>query len=139
MYCPKRRLKSPPEIIQEITTCAAHFKQNLCDTTPIPAMLAQCSAWELCMSRDPRIVGRARVGAEMLAEVINGFVEPISWKTLVSSLLYLRMKLLFIMYIYMYTYLALYALLSCFHDRLREHAALALSTSHAEQHAAPKY
>ena len=36
------------------------------------------------MNRDPTIVGRARVGAEMIAEVVNGFVEPISWKTLVS-------------------------------------------------------
>lgn len=37
------------------------------------------------MNRDPSLVGRARVGAELVAEVINGFVEPISWKTLVSD------------------------------------------------------
>ena len=36
------------------------------------------------MARDPRVVGRARVGAGVLAEVVNGFVEEISWKTLVS-------------------------------------------------------
>lgn len=36
------------------------------------------------MNRDPNVVGRARVGAEMLAEVVNSFIEPISWKTLVS-------------------------------------------------------
>ena len=36
------------------------------------------------MNRDPTVVGRAKVGAELIAEVINGFVEPISWKTLVS-------------------------------------------------------
>lgn len=47
-------------------------------------MMHQCASWETCMSRDPKIVGRAKVGAEMLAEVVNGFVEPISWKTLVS-------------------------------------------------------
>jgi hypothetical protein len=35
------------------------------------------------MNRDPAIVGRAKVGAELIAEVVNGFVEPISWKTLV--------------------------------------------------------
>lgn len=35
------------------------------------------------MNRDPSKVGRARVGAELIAEVVNGFVEPISWKTLV--------------------------------------------------------
>ena len=47
-------------------------------------MLRQCGAWETCMNRDPTVVGRAKVGAELIAEVINGFVEPISWKTLVS-------------------------------------------------------
>ncbi len=39
------------------------------------------------MNRDPSIVGRAKVGAELIAEVVNGFVEPISWKTLVSAVL----------------------------------------------------
>ena len=38
------------------------------------------------MNRDPTVVGRAKVGAELIAEVINGFVEPISWKTLVGFL-----------------------------------------------------
>lgn len=36
------------------------------------------------MNRDPSVIGRAKVSAELLAEVVNGFVEPISWKTLVS-------------------------------------------------------
>lgn len=74
------------EILQDITTCTTLYKTNLCDTSPIPAMMHQCAAWETCMARDPRIVGRAKVGAEMLAEVVNGFVEPISWKTLVRFL-----------------------------------------------------
>jgi hypothetical protein len=34
------------------------------------------------MSRDPKVVGRARVGAETFAGVINSFVDPISWKTM---------------------------------------------------------
>ena len=45
------------------------------------------------MNRDPSKVGTARVVAELVAEVINSFVEPISWKTLVRtplSFLYLR-------------------------------------------------
>jgi hypothetical protein len=72
------------DIVQEIANCAAHFKANLCGSKPVPAMLRQCGAWETCMNRDPTVVGRAKVGAELIAEVINGFVEPISWKTLVS-------------------------------------------------------
>jgi len=42
------------------------------------------------MNRDPTVVGRAKVGAELIAEVINGFVEPISWKTLVGCPSYSR-------------------------------------------------
>lgn len=63
--------------------CALQFKNNLCATNPIPAMAQQCGNWEACMNRDPTVVGRAKVGAELIAEVVNGFVEPISWKTLV--------------------------------------------------------
>lgn len=37
------------------------------------------------MDRDPTKIGRARVSAELIAEVVNSFVEPISWKTLVST------------------------------------------------------
>jgi Di-sulfide bridge nucleocytoplasmic transport domain len=40
------------------------------------------------MQRDPAGVGRARVVAETIGEVINSFVEPISWKTLVSGCLF---------------------------------------------------
>jgi hypothetical protein len=60
--------------------CALQFKNNNCDA-PIPAMIQQCGNWETCMNRDPTIVGRARVGAELIAEVVNGFVE-----TLVSDI-----------------------------------------------------
>lgn len=67
--------------------CASQYRNNLCSSNPIPAMTHQCASWETCMNRDPTIVGRAKVGAEMIAEVVNGFVEPISWKTLVSGCL----------------------------------------------------
>jgi hypothetical protein len=69
--------------------CALQFKNNRCDNGDvIPAMIAQCASWETCMNRDPSTVGRARVGAELIAEVVNGFVEPISWKTLVRHTTY---------------------------------------------------
>jgi Di-sulfide bridge nucleocytoplasmic transport domain len=71
------------EIVQEIAMCSLQYKNNLCASNPIPAMAKQCSAWETCMQRDPTVVGRAKVGAELIAEIVNSFVEPISWKTLV--------------------------------------------------------
>ncbi|CAK5264995.1 unnamed protein product [Mycena citricolor] len=73
------------DLVQDIAMCALQHRNNFCDN-PIPAVADQCAAWATCMSRDPTIVGRARVGAEMIAEVVNGFVEPISWKTLASDI-----------------------------------------------------
>ncbi|KAL7425157.1 hypothetical protein Q5752_000845 [Cryptotrichosporon argae] len=71
------------EILQEIAGCTNAYLTNRCDPTlRVPAMEAACSAWEICMNRDPTVVGRARVGAETFAGVINSFVEPISWKTM---------------------------------------------------------
>jgi len=84
------------DIVQDIAMCASQYKSNLCASNPIPAMIHQCATWETCMNRDPTIVGRAKVGAEMIAEVVNGFVEPISWKTLVFTLTSLSFLTVFI-------------------------------------------
>ncbi|KAF9242358.1 Di-sulfide bridge nucleocytoplasmic transport domain-containing protein [Melanogaster broomeanus] len=84
------------DIVQEIGACASQYKDNFCENNQIPAMARQCAAWEACMNRDPTTVGRARIGAELIAEVVNGFVEPISWKTLVFSLTSLSFLTLFV-------------------------------------------
>ncbi|KAG6845287.1 hypothetical protein H0H87_011438 [Tephrocybe sp. NHM501043] len=73
------------DILQEIAICSLQHKTNLCEHNAVPAMAQQCENWKTCMHRDPAIVGRARVGAEMIAEVVNGFVEPISWKALAAT------------------------------------------------------
>ncbi|ESK98126.1 nuclear membrane protein [Moniliophthora roreri MCA 2997] len=83
------------DIVQEIATCALQYKNNNC-ASPIPAMIHQCGLWETCMNRDPTKVGRARVGAELIAEVVNGFVEPITWKTLIFTLTSLSFLTVFI-------------------------------------------
>ncbi|GAW05019.1 nuclear membrane protein [Lentinula edodes] len=59
-------------------------------------MFPSCGEWELCMNRDPTKIGRARIGAELIAEVVNGFVEPISWKTLTFTLTSLSFLTVFI-------------------------------------------
>ncbi|KAG5335164.1 hypothetical protein C0989_002063 [Termitomyces sp. Mn162] len=73
------------DIVQEIALCSLQYKTNLCEQNAVPAMAQQCENWKTCMNRDPAIVGRARVGAELIAEVVNGFVEPISWKALPAA------------------------------------------------------
>lgn len=76
------------EILQEIAQCTQAYVTNRCEpSTRVPAMEAACSAWETCMNRDPKVVGRARVGAETFADIINSFVDSISLKTMLFSTL----------------------------------------------------
>lgn len=70
--------------LREIQHCTQRYLVNKCTPeTRIPHMEATCREWEHCMNQDPRSVGRARVAAETFAQVVNSFVEEISWKTLV--------------------------------------------------------
>ena len=75
------------DLAEQIATCAHRYEINKCFplSQRVPALARQCADWELCMQKDPSGVGRARVVAETIGEVINSFVEPISWKTLVSN------------------------------------------------------
>ena len=71
-------------IITEMTTCAREYVDNKCGADMrVPAMKAVCENWEYCMNRDPNAVGRARVSASTFAHIINSFIEPISYKTMV--------------------------------------------------------
>ncbi|KAH9949452.1 Di-sulfide bridge nucleocytoplasmic transport domain-containing protein [Amylocystis lapponica] len=99
------------DIVQDIAQCALQYKLNLCATNPIPAMAHQCAMWESCMNRDPSKVGRAKVSAELVAEVVNSFVEPISWKTMAFSVTSMAFLTVFVN-----------ALLSLY--RARRHAAV---------------
>ena len=69
-------------ILSEIETCRKQYVANRCDQR-VPAIEAACSAWEACMQRNPTLVSRARLSAETFAEIIEGFIEPISYKTMV--------------------------------------------------------
>ncbi|KAL1658870.1 Di-sulfide bridge nucleocytoplasmic transport domain-containing protein [Schizophyllum commune] len=83
------------DVVQEITLCVAQYKNNFCHS-PLPAMATQCAKWKTCMDRDPTKIGRARVSAELIAEVVNSFVEPISWKTLAFTVVSLTFLTVFI-------------------------------------------
>ncbi|CAO3689360.1 unnamed protein product [Umbelopsis ramanniana] len=73
-------------IMKEITMCTKMYHENRCDPKDrVPAMDEACRNWETCIHRDPLVVGRAKVSAETFAEIINGFVDPISYKSMVSG------------------------------------------------------
>ncbi|TYJ57795.1 hypothetical protein B9479_001405 [Cryptococcus floricola] len=71
------------EILQEIAECTNMYLTNMCGSAHrVPHMDAPCRAWDACMNRDPTVMGRINIIAEVFAGVINSFVEPISWKTM---------------------------------------------------------
>lgn len=67
--------------------CSRHFEQNCLPPKVSEWALREglCEDWRLCMERDPRMVGRARIAAEILAEMIDAFVGGMGWKTLVRN------------------------------------------------------
>ncbi|KAI9145655.1 Di-sulfide bridge nucleocytoplasmic transport domain-containing protein [Paraphysoderma sedebokerense] len=71
------------DIMNEIAECTKHYLENRCaPVTRVPAMEKACTAWDNCMNRDPTKVGRTQVGAQTFAEIIERFVEKISYKTM---------------------------------------------------------
>lgn len=74
-------------IAQEaIAQCARDYVNNRCGPDQrVEALRTMCADWDVCMRRDAQAVGRARVSAHTFAQIVNSFVEPISYKTMVCS------------------------------------------------------
>ncbi|GAA5824240.1 hypothetical protein JCM11251_001579 [Rhodosporidiobolus azoricus] len=82
------------ELRAEILQCAKSYVDNRCaPETRLPAMESRCAAWEECMNREVVVGGKTRVVAETLAEVVNGFVDVISFKTMLFVLLTLALTI----------------------------------------------
>lgn len=74
-------------ILAEMASCAKNYVDNRCaGGERLPALETVCENWERCMNRDPAKVGRAKVSAHTMAVIINSFIDPISWKAIVSLL-----------------------------------------------------
>jgi hypothetical protein len=72
-------------ILAEMAVCAKNYVDNRCGGgKTLPALETVCENWERCMNRDPAKVGRAKVSAHTMAVIINSFIDPISWKAIVS-------------------------------------------------------
>lgn len=72
-------------ILAEMAACAKDYVDNRCGGGDrLPALETVCGNWERCMNRDPAKVGRAKVSAQTMAIIINSFIDPISWKAIVS-------------------------------------------------------
>lgn len=84
----KKSFEAMADIMAEMAACAEQYTANKCDrSTRAPALETVCENWSKCMNRDPNKVGRARVSAHTFAEIFNSFVEPISWKAMIFTLI----------------------------------------------------
>jgi len=81
----QRKLQlSAKEASIEIEQCAQNYLENKCDPQErVPFANDYCREMEKCMSRDPyEVTLSSSLGAMLLAEVLNSFVEPLTFKTL---------------------------------------------------------
>ncbi|KAI9228417.1 MAG: Di-sulfide bridge nucleocytoplasmic transport domain-containing protein [Piptocephalis tieghemiana] len=77
------------DLSQEIEGCRKKYIENNCyPDVRVPISEEHCAEWERCMSRDPAEVSRARISAEILAEIVESFVKPISHKTMLYIALF---------------------------------------------------
>jgi len=75
-------------IKSEIERCKFNFYDNRCHEADmiVPRMREQCAQWAACANRDPAAAAyQTRLTAEFIAEVVNSFIEPISYKTMVFA------------------------------------------------------
>lgn len=71
------------DTLQEISKCSRHYYRNKCDESKVPPILEdKCTNWMKCMNRDPQLIGKSKITAEIFADIINGFIKPISWKSI---------------------------------------------------------
>ncbi|SCU86959.1 LAMI_0D04214g1_1 [Lachancea mirantina] len=73
------------ELDLESAQCELEYRANNCDPlTRVPYLESQCQDWAKCMNRNNDLLFRARtvISAQLFGDVINSFVEPLGWKTL---------------------------------------------------------
>ncbi|KAI7878742.1 hypothetical protein K492DRAFT_238348 [Lichtheimia hyalospora FSU 10163] len=71
------------DILEDHYHCRMEYAKNRCDpSTRLPAMDEQCRRWQQCLYR-PMWVGKTRVLSETLGDIVNGFFDTISFKTMV--------------------------------------------------------
>ncbi|KAI9315184.1 Di-sulfide bridge nucleocytoplasmic transport domain-containing protein [Dichotomocladium elegans] len=71
-------------ILQDVLTCGKNYEINQCHpSTRVPALEAQCQAWEICASQNPTMISRSVILGEMMGEALNSFIDPISFKAVI--------------------------------------------------------
>lgn len=82
------------ELLADISQCTQLYLQNDCrpDIRP-PALHDDCVKWEKCMDRNTDAIGRSKVTAQLVAEIVNSFMEPFSYKSMIVGTVMVLMSL----------------------------------------------
>ncbi|KAL0569126.1 hypothetical protein V5O48_012847 [Marasmius crinis-equi] len=86
---------SSSEIELEAAACLRRYSENQCHE-PRHAIEKECVAWALCKDRPNTDIDKLQLIAERLALVFNSFIDTVSYKALIVSLLGLYIVSLFI-------------------------------------------
>eukprot|EP01016_Furgasonia_blochmanni_P034667 TRINITY_DN3768_c0_g2_i7.p1 TRINITY_DN3768_c0_g2~~TRINITY_DN3768_c0_g2_i7.p1 ORF type:complete len:134 (+),score=13.86 TRINITY_DN3768_c0_g2_i7:287-688(+) len=72
----------------EISKCENDYKENRCEPgNRVPAIESYCVELEKCMNKNPHHAqGSSRITSALLADILNGFVENLSIKTIIVIL-----------------------------------------------------
>lgn len=76
--------KEMDAILHNIAECMQRYEANRCASgNLVPGLVPICAADKKCMDTDPTHVRRAMLSARTMAQIIDSFIEPISWKAIV--------------------------------------------------------
>jgi len=79
------KMKTENDLItREIDRCTLEYYENRCEPGQrVRAAEAYCQEMEICKNRDPLLVNKnTKIMVKLLAEIINDFFEPLSYKTM---------------------------------------------------------
>ncbi|KAF7713946.1 Uncharacterized protein PECH_000731 [Penicillium ucsense] len=79
--------KEMDSILHSIAECMQRYEDNRCAAgNLVPGLIPICAADRKCMDTDPTHVRRAMLSARTMAQIIDSFIEPISWKAIIIFL-----------------------------------------------------
>lgn len=84
------------KVLDEIAKCSKEFSRNKCHLPDRPSIMdEECDQLERCQNQDPTKIARLKVTIELIAEIINAFVNRLSYKSL---LIMMSMLVIFIIH-----------------------------------------
>jgi hypothetical protein len=91
------------EMTAKVTFCAKQYTMNQCETIAgtIPHMGPICLEWLTCMQSIPSI-DRLSIFGQVFSQLVNAFINPLSWKALTVTSVWLFISLFFLVQAFRY-------------------------------------